>query len=377
MEQFLFLLLSTLLGMGGVTGLVLLGVLLALKYPDQTQKWLAYFYRLLSIVWKGAEKKIISHDLEGRVNAFARSLGQVVPNLDPTGVTVQWIEEGETPDQFFSDNRLVLRLRQHRNQDRNFVNASLVFIAHTVLVRAKKYMSSPQMESLDLFVAKKLFEKEKPGVVDEFYAEHFAPRVEANDKIMELVEKYNVIDKFGFFSPVFVQEMTFLGQKVFFRKRTNEVIVEIYKLIDFLEAHANRPLGQDVEVEFEGKYSRCAIMIVARKFKLQLGHLHPYVNRVESCIERRIESVYMIGPDSSENVAFIEAIGGQVLAKGMRFCFDRRYTAWVVHWEGHKRIERPTYIVLYRHREATHYFDEEYFQRFIEPPDQQAISENS
>jgi len=135
--------------------------------------------------------------------------------------------------EFFKANRLIIRMRQHIDQDKNFVNATMTFISRAFLTKAKKYLSPTQRESLDLFVGRKLFEKEKPHIVDKFFEDYFSPRALTSDKIMELLEKYEIIDKVGLFFPVLVQELTFLGEKVFYRPKNGSIICETR---DFIES---------------------------------------------------------------------------------------------------------------------------------------------
>ena len=130
-------------------------------------------------------------------------------------------------------------MREHTSQNKNFVYASMVFISACVLPKAKKYISKSQKESLDIFVGKKLFEKEKPTVTQQFFDDYFSPKME-KEKVAKLVEKYNLIDKVALFFPVLVEELTFLGEKVFWNKREAQIVDEVTSLIDFLQDYANR-----------------------------------------------------------------------------------------------------------------------------------------
>ena len=75
--------------------LVILGIFIALHYQEQIQKYSVFFWKIVRIVWKKAEKKIISNDIEGRVNSFTKSLKREMPKVEPIGVQIQWVEEGD------------------------------------------------------------------------------------------------------------------------------------------------------------------------------------------------------------------------------------------------------------------------------------------
>lgn len=348
-------------------GFIILGIILALHYQEKIQKWSVLFWKFVRFFWKKAEKKIVSNDIEGRVNEFTKSLKKEMTNFQPVGVQIQWVEEGETPSEFFSDDKLIVRMREHRDQNKNFVYASMVFISKAVLTKAKRYISKTQKESIDLFIGKKLFEKEKPQVIDRFFEDFFSPRMEAG-KIAELVEKYSIMDKAGLFFPVLVQELTFLGEKVFWHRRDDRIIAEVTNFISFLEDYANREIGEvELPQNFEGIYCRCGIMIVARAYKRGLGNISPYTNYIDGLIEKRIDNVYIIGPAFETNVKFIDQIVGQVEQKGSlkRYAEPRRYKAEIMF--GDKRQVIDSYLLVLRNPDAVKYFDKEYQKEFIEP----------
>lgn len=344
-----------------------LGIWLALHYQEKIQKWSVVFWKFIRIFWKKAERKIISNDIEGRVNEFTKSLEKEMTNFQPIGVQIQWVEESESPSAFFSDDKLIIRMRGHRDQNKNFVYASMVFISKAILTKAKKYISKTQKESVDLFIGKKLFEKEKPQVIDRFFEDFFSPRMESG-KIAELIEKYNIIDKAGLFFPLLVQELTFLGEKVFWHRRDDRIIAEVTNFISFLEDYANREIGEvELPQNFEGIYSRCGIMIVARAYKRELGNISPYTDYINGLIEKRIDTVYIIGPAFETNVKFIDQIVGQVEQEGSlkKYAEPRRYKAKIMI--NGKRQAINSYLLVLRNPDAVRYFDEEYQKEFIEP----------
>ncbi len=350
------------------SALVVLGIILAFLYPEKVQKWAAILLKFTAWAWKGAEKRIIRYDIEGRINEFTKSVVQKVPKLDPIGVSIRWIEEGETPEDFLEGNRLIIRMRQSANQDRNFVAASMVFIAKLVIRKAKKYMAPYQSRATDLYIGKMLLEKEKPGAVDYFFEEFFRPGVEGDRRVGELIEHYNLMDKAGVFFPVLLQELTFLGEKVFYRPRNALIVTEVRQLISFLTDYANRPVGAtntEVPLNFKGSFCRCGIWIVARQAKVQRGDIKPYLRYADNLLANRIENIYIVGPRNKQNVAFIKEIGKELEKKGLEKQFERKYEAQIL--VGTKRDIMPNYLVLYRSQNVQRYFDQEYQAQFIEP----------
>ena len=351
----------------GSTALIILGIFIALHYQEELQKWSVIFWKGIRIFWKRAEKKIISNDIESRVNKFTKSLKREISNFEPIGVQIQWVEEGESPSEFFSDGRLIIRMREHQNQNKNFVYGSMVFISKCILTKAKRYISKTQKESLDLFIAKKLFEKEKPRIVDQFFEDFFSPRMDV-EKVAELVEKYTVIDKAALFFPVLVQELAFLGEKVFWRRRDAQIIIEVNYLVDLLQNYANREIGEeDLPNIFEGAYCRCSIMLISKYFKRELGKIDPYIRHIERLANRKIDNIYIIGPASKDNIQFITEIVGDIEQRCVleQYAEPRIYKAEIK--SGGKRKVIDSYMLLLRNPDAVRYFDKEYHKEFIEP----------
>jgi hypothetical protein len=347
--------------------LVILGMLIALHYQEKIQKLLVILWKVVRLVWKKAEKKIISNDIEGRINDFAKSLKQEMTNFEPVGVQIQWVEEGESPEQFFRDNRLIIRMREHQNQNKNFVYASMVFISKAVLTKAKKYISKTQKESIDLHIGRKLFEKEKPQVVDQFFEDFFSPKMESA-KVAELVEKHGIVDKAGLFFPVLVQELTFLGEKVFWRRRDKRIIEEVAQFIDFLVDYSNREIGEErLRQNFEGCYCRCGIVIIAKALKREEGKIDRYTAYISKLIEKRLDNIYIIGPASQDNIRFIDRIATGIQQKEpLERYAERRYKAGIKVRGEAKEVQ--SYLLLLRNPNAIRYLDKEYQTKFIDPP---------
>lgn len=346
---------------------IIFGIFLALHYQEEVQKYSVFFWKIVRIVWKEAEKKIVSNDIEGRVNHFTKSLKKEIPNFEPIGLQIQWVEEGESLSEFFSDNRLIIRMRKHQNQNKNFVYASMVFTSKCVLTKAKRYISKSQKESLDLFIGKKLFEKEKPQIVDQFFEDFFSPKMDV-EKIAELVEKYTVIDKAALFFPVLVQELTFLGEKVFWKRRSDEITKEVNCLVDFLQDYANREPGEEeLPKNFEGAYCRCGITLISKFIKRELWEINRYIYYIEGLVEKKIENVYIIGPASKDNIQFITEIVRSIEQGGLleKYGEPRTYRAEIK--SGGERKVIDSYILLLRNPNAIRYFDEEYQKKFIKP----------
>jgi len=349
---------TILIGLGIGIGPITIIVLILLFCPEKIEKWSVLLWKVVYCCCKKGSDKIVKHDIQGRINEFARYLESEMKELRLHGLELEWIKETETEEQFLKNNRVVIRMRNHRNQNRNFVNATMMYLGKSFLHKTKKYLAKYQRESVDIFVGKKLFEKEKPDIVDHFFDEYFGSKITDDKRIAELIEKYEIIDKVGMFFPVLIQELVFLGEKVFFKVNRDIIITEVKSLIDFLFGYSQREVGEEIQTEFEGTYCRCGIMIVAKWFKREKGDTQPYVNHIKSLLEKDIEDFYIVGPTKDNNKSFVD----EVVYDIMTTLSMRKYTAKTFNAKimiGGERTPVNNYLVMLRATQRKRYYDEE------------------
>jgi len=341
-----------------------------LWHPEKVQKWSVLLFYLTNWLTKKADRRIVKNDIEGRVNEFAKEMNREIPSLELVGISVQWVPKNETEEQFFSENRLVIRMHKHTNQNKNFVFASMIFVSKVMLKKVKRYLSPSQKDSIDLYVMRTLLEKKKKTALDFFFDEYFSPIVNSNDKIAELVEKYNIIDKTGLFYPIFIQEMRFLGEKVFYKSKKIKsfIINEVKKFIDFLNRYAEREIGEKkIPKIFTGIYLRCGIMIVAKKEKVGKD-IEPFLAYIKKLNKQEIENIYILGPYKKENVKFVKEIANKAIT---RFNFSKykgkRYSAEIKNRYG-ERVRVNTFLVLLRNFNTVKYYDKEYQAKYMSIP---------
>jgi hypothetical protein len=181
---------------------------------------------------------------------------------------------------------------------------------------------------------------------------------------MGLIEKYEIIDKVGLFFPILVQELTFIGEKIFYKFKTSDIIKEVSAFIDFLKNYAERKIGEErLPKNFTGVYCRCGIVIIGQKIKI--GLLEPYVNYIKKILNDKIENIYIIGPADKENINFIDKITEEIQNKLDVYKYiNKKFKSKIKINE--KRIEVDTYLVVLRSKEVKRYIDEEYSRKYID-----------
>ncbi len=332
-----------------------------LIHPEKVEKWSVILWKVIYFVFQKGEKKIITHDIQGRINEFMYSVMDKIPNFDSTGIKIQWVTGKEKPSNFMKDNILIIRMKQHQDQNRNFVYASMVFISKVILSKTKAYISPSQSQSIDLFIGKKLFEKEKPEIVNRFFDDYFATKALSNEKVAELLDKYEIIDKTGLFFSVLIQELTFLGEKVFLKPRTDKIIVEVSSFIEFLHKYSEREIGKiGVPTNFEGAFCKCGIAIIAKSARREASDTETYLKYIHVLISiKKLDSIYLIGSGLSANKEFMDTISNEIVNR-YRYgkVASRFYNARIKHMGQRKEVNN--YLAHHRSPNIERVYDSEF-----------------
>lgn len=88
--------------------------------------------------------------------------------------------------------------------------------------------------------------------------------------------------------------MTFLGEKIFGKGvNRNKIYKEVDDLVSFLLTLANRKTGEFSNLEHGGEYSKFAIRIVGKQYKIEEEGKQIYINNIRQ-ITQPIETLYLI-----------------------------------------------------------------------------------
>jgi hypothetical protein len=279
-----------------VTTFSLLGLFIYyLKHPEKFEKLIAVLSKGLKFVSNKFDYSYIKYDLQGKINDYLKTVSKKVKHLDVEKISIRWILPKETNVKTFLENgSLILCMKKSENQNANIVNASMAFISHAFLKKAKYYIAKYQRESLDLYACYDLLRNEKSEILDQFVQDFMKDKLN-NTTIGEFFEKYVDIDKGGIFYPVLVQELTFLGEKVFSKNRESQIIYsEVKDLVEYLYAYAHRKLREETISDFNGAYCKFAIRIIGKRFKVSaLGEETYTKNLKKICSDN--ETIYIIG----------------------------------------------------------------------------------
>jgi hypothetical protein len=282
-------------------------VVLVFLNVEKVQKWgaiLGYCLGRISEFFGFLNKKAVQLDLQGNINSFVKQVAKEVPSLELQKVKVEYVDTDSEIKSILGEGEVILRLRRDDPRDFNFVHGAFMFVSTSLLYKVKRYISISQRVALDLYVTTQIIESEKPKIVGCFLDEFLHPNLkDPKSDRSKYFDQLSKIDNGGLFYPVLLEELHFLGNKVFGNRKDEKIILEVHALINFLENFSQRKLGAEIDLDFIRDYCKSAILIIGKKSKLFREQLTPYVNRIrQNFAPEKIETVFILGHWENKNL---------------------------------------------------------------------------
>lgn len=150
----------------------------------------------------------------------------------------------------------------------------------------------------------------------------------------------------GLFFPIYINELNFLGEKIFGTSVDKKSIyTQVNNLAGFLNNYSNRRLSQDIISEFTGSHCKFAIRIVGKQYKVDREGSRIYVNNICK-LQNTVESIYLLG--DLRNRSFIDSVVDECLQTIPYRIYNRKnYRARLKDHEGIP-YESDNYLVILR-----------------------------
>jgi len=291
----------------GIVVAIIIGFLI-FRYPEKVQKWVGIIAGFLSFIFRTKGYFSIKNEVEGKLNSYVADF-EVGTNANFPRVKIEWIGKDEEEKIVFEDYETIIVIRNKEHRNKNFVHAAYFFTSEVLLKKVKDKLSKSQKKSLNLFTTKNVLERQSASSVEQFMYDYFKPEIERSEKIREYIKKFCDIEKIGLFFPVLIRELDYIGGKVFLSAEdVQEIRSEVNNLIDFLHNFSIRKEHDDTQEIFSGKYTKCAIKIVATILTREANNIESQKQNIEKNFIGGCENVYIIGRAEDENRHFMQEV---------------------------------------------------------------------
>ena len=279
---------------------LLIVVLYLFKHPEKFEHWMRLFYAALYYITSKAprirrniDQRLVAVDIQDTINRVGDEINYESPDALPHAVKIEWVRI-DTPESFIAKGKVVVRLSHYRNRDRNIVESTLLYLKKGLLPRARNYLDNTLRRSCQYKIATNIFvTRRDTGAYDYFLENELNPAIATDSSIESDLQMLENLDSVGFFTRVFLTEVTTTGQKLIGMVPTSAVRKELRDFASFLEIIATKGKDEDVPLQFKGTKVRASVILVGGAEIYRLYGIDPYVNRVQRSVREDYDSIYL------------------------------------------------------------------------------------
>jgi hypothetical protein len=251
---------------------------------------------------KKLEKIAIKSNIETIVNETVNKLSSELPKGWINRASIQWVRDKSASS--IENNEIILRIKPFESQDYNLLNGIYFFFTQSLFPTTKEVVPINIRKSAALQISNRTISNNKPYLISKFQEEFLEKEIQEDSSILNYINRFNKIDTQGFFTGIFIREISNVAEI----SRYTELRITIEKEISEILDHI---------LEFQTKSSRCeddnwyrigpttsfAFMLVARPSHKSMK---PYLRRAKERINQNIDRLYVLG--CNQEIGFVQEV---------------------------------------------------------------------
>jgi transcription antitermination factor NusA-like protein len=296
-----FLLYLLLISSGSIGTTVLIFFLLFYLNPGILEHWMNIIGPIASRlstnlpkIKRKVERLRVAYAIQDAVNVICDRINKQAPDVLPHALKIEWIKTS-TLTSFIQNGEVIVRLKNHVNQDKNIVDATLIYLKVGFLPRAKECLDITLRKACEFKVASKIFDaKRETGAYGYFVENELKPAINSNaisNQDMQILED---LESVGYFTRVFLSEVKQTGEKLLGTLPTPSIQQELRTFASFLQTIATKG-DERVPLSFKGIKVKASVVLVADRDTIYRYGRVPYINRISRCVREGYESIYVSG----------------------------------------------------------------------------------
>lgn len=307
----------------GGWGLLLIVIIFIIVFYDELEKLIAKLYDLFSWVSAGWRRKAVKAGIESNVNSFSRSIDKEAPNIMPYNMKLQFVREMDRAELLREKNLVLVRIRDRRHDDKNFVHAMLTFCPVGVLPSSRPYLNDLLSDAIDFTITRKFLNAIRyQGALNYLYKEVIEPEIAEKPELGKLCTILDRLDEQGLFTRMILRELRDLGVKIGSRYPTEAHKQEARQFVEYMDAIATRLPGKNMkEVGCLGTYISVGFVFVGTS-----GTMIRYLRHLQKLKAMQVERAYIAARDdwidTAERTSYLAEKGN--IAKRLK---SKRYHA--------------------------------------------------
>ena len=167
---------------------------------------------------------------------------------------------------------LLLRLNTERATEENYTRAAMHVVGEMALPNVYRlYFAQYVVDAFEFTVARMMLAEADPAAVAALYRHAFLPMVRNDPRVELYTDRFERIDRLGFFTRILWPEFDHFGRSSVGRRPTNRMRADSASLVRWLDLLASRRRGEPVRLNFRnGSFCVRVILIKDRRRQLPL-----------------------------------------------------------------------------------------------------------
>lgn len=282
----------------GPWGLVAVAIILFIIFYDKAEKPVAKILDLF--YWAGGNwrRRAVKADIQSDINSFSQSMDKEVPNIMPYNIKLQFVSDIDRAELLRDKNLVLVRIRDRRHDDKNFVHAMLAFCPIGVLPASRPYLDNLLSDGIDLTITRKFLNAiQYQGALNYLYKEVIEPEIAEKPELDKLCTILDRFDERGLFTKVVLRELRDFATKVESRYPTEAHKNEIRQFVEYMDVIAKRQPGEKCETDFIGNHISMKLVMVGTPDTLTTKGIVGYLQAIQWAKGRNIERAYIAARD--------------------------------------------------------------------------------
>lgn len=300
--------LALLLGVFGTAGLFIWAIVyLFVLNPAKGEIIVGWIAGIVATVSKRAERTATAKTIQGRVDSFITSINTEVRGLLPFGLKIKWVSPDISKEAFIENDRVIVLLNYHQNQDENLARATILYMQKAVIPEARPHIHQKLGRAIDFMMTKKALYSfvEARSSLGHFVETVLRPETDKDQELKELCTVIDTIDERGLLTRILLRELMELGVRRAGVTETGDTVFETSEFTKLLKRIAEKERGVDVDPTFIKNNIRMTVIMVARPENV--NHAQLYTNAVRKRLKNGIRTFYLFAR-GDRNIEFAKSV---------------------------------------------------------------------
>lgn len=294
----------------GYYGILILIIAVLFFFPDNAKKWAGWIYYFLGYCFQIFRKRAIRFRLESSCSKSLKSFSKELPDLDIPDLSIEWIKTDDNLDTIFKEGKAIVKLKFEKDQTKNILKATTVYVKDAFLKHSKPYMSDNLKKAIDFSIIRKILlniNKNKKNIISQFIEDNISETEQLTEQISYIEE----IDENGLLTRIFIREIDYWGTKLAGRLPKNEHKEEADNFLNFIYDIAIREHDDYTELQFIKNNLKIGVLLVAKKDTYLSYGLEPYLRRIKLGLAQGIETNYLLARD--DKVSILKKVASELI----------------------------------------------------------------